>query len=145
MPLGDSNRFTGLGSNHFAGMMVDYAAMLAMHGVSIVITRRSPAGFGTRNIFGTPLMDSQATPQPYRPQTLTETVVLSNLDQQIEWTEAGAKVEETAELLAPPSAILANDEIAFNGHTYRVMGEIRPVIGGNIPLETCTAIREVDV
>lgn len=144
MPLGDSNRFTGLAGNHFAAVMVDYEAMLAMHGVQVVINRNDLTKVGTRNIFGTPILDNQATPQPYQPQTLTATIILADLDQQIEWTDAGAQVKEVAEILTTSSTILADDELIFNGHTYRVMGEIRPVIGGNIPIESCTAVREVD-
>jgi hypothetical protein len=144
MPLGDGNRFSNLGSNHFAGVMVDYNTMLSLHGVEVNISRNNLTTVGARNIFGTPVMDNQATPQPYQPQTLNAMVILADLDQQIEWTEAGARVKEVAELIAAPGTLLADDELTFYGHTYRIMGEIRTVIGGNIPLEVCTAAREVD-
>ncbi len=134
-----------LGDSRFGGVAVDYGRLLKLHGVSITATRTEQDKIGTRDIFGAPVLDNSATPQPYVPATFTATVLLSDqyLDEQS--VIAGGKPKEIVNLIALPGTFLENDEVAAYGHTYCVREISQPNLGGTTALEMCRAFREVAV
>ena len=83
--------------------------------------------------------------RPISPTTTTQiSIVISKAENKIKQTEAGGKPVEALEFYALPDTINENDELTWNGHTYRTTAVWPFGLGGLTQLVSCEAEREVD-
>jgi len=134
-----------IGDSRFARAGTDLATLLTNHGVSVTITRTDQSGVGTRDVFGTPILDNSATPQPYTPTTILTTILVTGQELNELEIIAGGKPKETLTFMTAPGVMLENDEVAYGGHLYKVVCAGETPLGGINALEMCRATMEVAV
>lgn len=126
MALGD-NRFDVSGR-----LLLGYSP----NAVSVTVSRSVADQDVPRDKFGKPTQV---------PVTATIQIVVSKAREDIKPTPAGGKPVEVLEFYAQPGDINENDEITWNGHTFRTSSVWPFGVGGLTQLLSCQATRELDV
>ena len=122
-----------LGDNHF-----DISRLLLAfedNGIQVVISDSKADEAVPRNKFGKPTGDQN---------TVIITIVVNKAELDISAVIAGGKPKEVLEFYALPGTINENDELTWNGHTFRTSSTWPFGLGGQQQLMFCKAEREVD-
>ncbi|MCF8566908.1 hypothetical protein LLE49_19500 [Alicyclobacillus tolerans] len=106
------------------------------HVVSVMVTRSVADQDVTRDKFGKPTATVV---------TATIQIVVSQAREDIKPTAAGGKPVEVLEFYTQPGDISENDEITWNGHTFRTSSVWPFGLGGLTQMLSCQATRELDV
>jgi hypothetical protein len=79
------------------------------------------------------------------PVTTTISIVIVKAEVDISAVVAGGKPKEVLEFYTAVGAISENDEVNWNGHTFRTSSTWPFGLGGQQQLMSCKAEREVDI
>lgn len=122
-----------IGDNRFAAPRLTLA--LQANNVQVTVTPSSADEAVPRDKFGKP---TQA------PTTTIISINISKAELDISAVVAGGKPKEVLEFFTNIGAISENDELAWNGHSFRTTSTWPFGFGGQQQLMFCKAEREVD-
>lgn len=134
MGIGCNGGIGGLGAGAFAAIGVDIGLLLALHGITVQVTRHDTTA--PSNIYGEP----SDVPEPFEAKVLLGKQEMIEVD-----TIAGGKRNETLTLMGHPDTLRENDIIDYGGRLYDVRNVGRTVAGSAIAAEVYVAVSEVDV
>lgn len=126
-----------IGDNRFSRVGVDFGYLLAMHGITVSVSRIVQSSVTQRDIYG--------TPQNYTPTTFQANIVI--FEQKLDETMvlAGGKPKEILRFAVTPGTLIENDDVTYGPHQYQVT-EVAPLnIAGSDSLDMVTATRQVQV
>lgn len=131
MGIGDGSNIGHLGDTAFSPCAADLTTLLAIHGVTVTVTRNNTSG---------PL-------DPYgKPPTLppfTATLIPSYRADNVRQTLEGGRPVEVICLLGAPGTLLEGDAVTYGSYVYDVRNVERHSAAGTVVSESYEAYREV--
>lgn len=124
-----------LGDNVFQDAQVDFTTLLAMHGETVTVCRTS-VPVSELDAFGEPVGG-------YSPEQFAAQIVVVSTELVETLTAGGGKNVERLTFVAAHGVILENDELVYNGHTYKVMNVNTSTMGALDIADEGIAQREV--
>ena len=134
MSIGSGSNLGPIGGNPFAGLGIDIGILLALHGITVQVTRHDTEG--PSDIYGEPLD---------KPTPWAATLLLVKQEMKEVETEAGGKRNEVLTFVGEPGTLLENDILAYGGHEYDVRNVGRTTANSVVAAEAYVAVREVDI